>query len=378
MSKPYIPFTLPNDFLINKEVLFNKVIEANRSLAIYNEKMNNSKIRPDLLLDLLSLKEALESSRIEGTQATMDEMFEYRADEKNATVDIREVINYRNALTDGVYNLERLPLSNRLFKILHRTLLTGHVRGGNKNPGEFRTIQNYIGPQGCTIETASFVPPEPQLINEYMSNLEKFINEESDTDDLIKIAIIHAQFETIHPFLDGNGRIGRILIPLYLYDKKLISNANLFVSESLEQDKYKYYRLLNNTRVQLPPSDDSSYHTILETARHHYTEWIMFFLNACIAETTKGINKIDRINVLYDETLNKAKAISGNSKIIELIDVLFEYPVITSKTITSRIQISPATLHNYLNKLVEAHIIHPDNKLRNRKYYFYDLIDILR
>lgn len=378
MAKPYVPFLFPNPELIDKEVLFDKVIAATRSLAIYNEKMNSSKIRPDLLLDLLSLKEALESSRIEGTQATMDEMFEYRAEETNATIDIREVVNYREALREGVYILEKLPISTRFLKMLHRTLLNGNVRGENKNPGEFRTVQNFIGPSGCTIETASFVPPEPQLINIYMSNLEKFINEDSTTDDLIKIAIIHAQFETIHPFLDGNGRIGRILIPLYLYSKGLISNANLFVSESLEKDKYRYYRLLNNTRICMPDKDTEEYETAMKRAKENYTEWIKFFLNACIAETNKGIEKIEKINNLYDETLTNANMLINSNKVTDLINILFEYPVFTTKTIRSRSNISPATLNSYLKKLVDANIIHSDDRARNRRYYFYDLMDVLR
>jgi Fic family protein len=292
MKKPYIPFTFPNDELIDKVSLFNKVIKANKEIAIYNEKLKNSKIRPSVLMDLFSLKEALESSKIEGTQATMDEMLEYRSDDKNVTDDIKEVINYHIALQEGVSDLERLPISSRLIKNLHKTLLGGGVRGGGKTPGEFRTIQNYIGTQGCTLENASYIPPEPQLVDSYMSNLEKFINEDDETNDLIKIALIHSQFETIHPFLDGNGRIGRILIPLYLYNKGFISSANLFVSESLEKDKYKYYSLLNSTRVIITDKED-------------------------------------------DE-------------------------------------------EQYKKDIVAAKIIYSDEKPRNRKYYFYDLINILR
>ncbi|WP_443663560.1 Fic family protein, partial [Clostridium sp.] len=256
MKKPYLPFTLPNDKLIDKERLFNKVIQANKEIAIYNEKLKSSKVRPDLLMDLFSLKEALESSKIEGTQATIDEMLEYRSDEKNVTDDIKEVTNYYIALQEGVYGLKILPLSSRLIKNLHKTLLGGGVRGGSKTPGEFRSVQNYIGTQGSNIENASYIPPEPQLVDSFMSNLDEFINENDDINDLIKIALIHAQFETIHPFLDGNGRIGRILIPLYLYNKGFISSANLFVSESLEKDKYKYYDLLNATRFNVTDKED--------------------------------------------------------------------------------------------------------------------------
>ena len=152
------------------------------------------------------------------------------------------------ALRKGESLIRRIPISARLIKEMHKILLSGEVRGNSRNPGEFRSIQNFIGPQGCTMQTASYIPPEPQLVPDYMSNLEKYIDEPTDNlNDLIRIAIIHAQFETIHPFLDGNGRIGRILIPLYLYDKKFISSPNFFISESLEKDKFKYYKLYKSS-----------------------------------------------------------------------------------------------------------------------------------
>jgi len=380
MKKAYVPFTLPNDELIDKERLFNKVIKANKEIAIYNEKLNNSKVRPALLMDLFSLKEALESSKIEGTQATMDDMLEYRSDEKNVTDDIKEVINYHIALQEGVYGLERLPISSRLIKNLHKTLLGGGVRGGGKTPGQFRTVQNYIGTQGCKIENASYIPPEPQLVDSYMSNLEKFINEDDETNDLIKIALIHSQFETIHPFLDGNGRIGRILIPLYLYNKGFISSANLFVSESLEKDKFKYYDLLNATRVIVigKEDDEEQYKKDITVARKIYSDWIDFFLSACINESNKLMAKIEKINELYSISINKSIEIIDSSKMREVIDVIFEFPIFTKSKISSNVTIPTTTLDGYLRKLVEAKIIYSDERPRNRKYYFYDLINILR
>lgn len=381
MRKPYVPFTLPNEELIDKERLFNKVIKANKEIAIYNEKLKNSKVRPSLLMDLFSLKEALESSKIEGTQATMDDMLEYRSDEKNVTDDIKEVINYHITLQEGVYGLERLPISSRLIKNLHKTLLEGDVRGGGKTPGEFRTVQNYIGTQGCTIENASYIPPEPQLVDSLMSNLKKFINDDHDeTNDLIKIALIHSQFETIHPFLDGNGRIGRILIPLYLYNKGFISSANLFVSESLEKDKYKYYDLLNATRVVVidREEDENQYKKDIAVAREIYSDWIDFFLSACINESNKLMNKIEKINDIYNRVINKSIEIINSSKMREVIDVIFEYPIFTKSKISSNVTIPTTTLDVYLRKLVESKIIYSDGRPRNRKYYFYDLINILR
>lgn len=380
MPNPYIPFILPNDDLIDINKIINKLINANTKIAVYNEKLKNSKIRSELLMDLLSLKEAMESTKIEGTQVTMDEMFEYKADEKHPTNDIIEVINYYTALKIGEDLLRTLPISSRFIKKLHEILMSGNVRGGNKSPGNFRTTQNYIGPKGCTIETASFVPPEPQLVDEYMSNLEKYINEYDDINDLIKLAIIHSQFETIHPFLDGNGRIGRILIPLYLFDKKILRNANFFVSESLEKDKFKYYQLLNNTRVVITDEEDNKeqYLKDMQTAKNNFTEWVEFFLESCIKQCDKDLEKIDAIESLYEKIYDKAKELIRTPGILQVIDLIFEYPIFTTKLIRDKIKIAPATLNGYLAKLVEAKVIYSDGKNRNRKYFFYDLLNIIR
>ena len=380
MPNPYIPFILPNDDLIDINKIINKLINANTKIAVYNEKLKNSKIRSELLMDLLSLKEAMESTKIEGTQVTMDEMFEYKADEKHPTNDITEVINYYTALKIGEDLLRTLPISGRFVKKLREILMSGNVRGGNKSPGNFRTTQNYIGPKGCTIETASFVPLEPQLVDEYMSNLEKYINEYDDINDLIKLAIIHSQFETIHPFLDGNGRIGRILIPLYLFDKKILRNANFFVSESLEKNKFKYYQLLNNTRVVITDEEDNKeqYLKDMQTAKNNFTEWVEFFLESCIKQCDKDLEKIDAIDSLYEKISDKAKALIRTPGILQVIDLIFEYPIFTTKLIRDKIKIAPATLNGYLAKLVEAKVIYSDGKNRNRKYFFYDLLNIIR
>ena len=380
MPNPYIPFILPNDDLIDINKIINKLINANTKIAVYNEKLKNSKIRSELLMDLLSLKEAMESTKIEGTQVTMDEMFEYKADEKHPTNDITEVINYYTALKIGEDLLRTLPISGRFVKKLHEILMSGNVRGGNKSPGNFRTTQNYIGPKGCTIETASFVPPEPQLVDEYMSNLENYINEYDDINDLIKLAIIHSQFETIHPFLDGNGRLGRILIPFYLFDKKILRNANFFVSESLEKDKFKYYQLLNNTRVVITDEEDNKeqYLKDMQTAKNNFTEWVEFFLESCIKQCDKDLEKIDAIDSLYEKISDKAKELIRTPGILQVIDLIFEYPIFTTKLIRDKIKIAPATLNGYLAKLVEAKVIYSDGKNRNRKYFFYDLLNIIR
>lgn len=386
--RPYIPFKLPLDnYLIDTAELLNPVVNATKQMAVYVEKIKSSKVDPNLLINLLSLKEALESSRIEGTQATMDDMLESKIDESNVTSDVKEVHNYLEALHKGEDLLTRLPISSRLIKDLHKYLMSNGVRGASKNPGEFRSVQNFVGTPGCTVETASYVPPEPQLVDSCLSNLENYINSDDDLNELIKIAIIHSQFETIHPFLDGNGRIGRILIPLYLYSKNVIDSPTFFVSGSLERDKFKYYQLLNNIRVtvdglnslkDIEDINEEEQKKQLDIARKHYTEWIKFFLNACETECNKSIDKIRAIDSLYEVTIKDSKELIRNTKIIDIIDCIFETPIFTANTIKAKIDIASSTLNTYLNKLVENHIIYTDSKKRNKKYYFYDLINILR
>lgn len=226
--------------------------------------------------------------------------------------------------------------------------MQGDARGASSVvAGEFRTIQN----KDASIENATYIPVEPQLISEYMGNLENYINEYEVDLPLIKIALIHSQFETIHPFADGNGRTGRILVPLYLFSEKVIDEPNFLVSESLEKDKYKYYALLNNTRVE-------------------------FFLNACITQADKNINKIDDINKLYEATIAKVKNITKTT-MIDVIDIIFMYPIFTTTKIRTKLNISASTLNNYLNQLCENKIIYSDGSARNRKYFFYDLISII-
>lgn len=372
MKKAYIPLELPIEDLININEFINELLEANKLIGVYEVLLSKSKVDPKLLLAPITLKEAIQSTRIEGTQVTLDDMLEYNVAESRASIDVQEVLNYSNALRKGEDLIKRLPISSRVIKELHRILLDGEVRGNSRNPGEFRTIQNFIGPAGCTMQSASYIPPEPQLVPEYMSNLEKYINEPTDNlNNIIRIAIIHAQFETIHPFLDGNGRIGRILVPLYLYDKGVISSPNFFVSESLERDKFKYYKLLNDIRVDV--TDDTR-----QIASKNWNEWIKFFINATVNQARKNITLIEDIDNLYNDTIDNSKELIASNKLIDIINVMFEIPIFTKKTILERVEIPGSTLGIYLNKLESAKIIYSDGKVRNKKYYFYDLINILR
>jgi Fic family protein len=254
------------------------------------------------------------------------------------------------------------PISTRLFKALHTTLMSNHVRGSNRSPGEYRRIQNFIGPEGCTLETATFVPPEPQLVDHYMGNLEQYINDPKDhLNDLIRVAIIHAQFETIHPFLDGNGRIGRILIPLYLFNRKVIDYPNFFLSEALEKDKHKYYRYLNDTRYA-----------------GDWNQWIKFFLEAVQTQADKNIRMINDVNQLYEHDLHTAQSLINSSGITKLIDAMYQKPIFTVRSISKTAEISEMTCRRYLSILEQNRVIFSDGKQRSKTYYYYNLLDKLR
>lgn len=379
-NKPYIPFLLPNNNLIDMQKIIMPLIEANKKIVIYNEKLKNTKVRPQYLLELFSLREAVESTKIEGTQVTMDDMLEYRAQKRNSTNDINEVVNYMDALTQGKELLRTLPICTNLIRSVHKILMSKRARGYNSIiPGDLRTTQNFLGPEGCSIDNATYIPPEPQLVPEYLSNLDKFINNEASLDALIKVALLHSQFETIHPFSDGNGRTGRILIPLYLYNIGLISEPNFFVSESLEKDRYKYYMLLNNTRVTISDKEyyPEKYEHDMQLARENTTDWINFFLGTCIQQADKNIIKIDKINSLYEDIIEKCKTITNSTLLLSVIDVIFQYPVFTANTIKQEIDIASATLNNHLKTLCQNKIIYTDNAVRNRKYYLYELISII-
>lgn len=360
---PFTPEELPLKHERIDQLLFiRELIEANKKIAQYQVLLQNSKLPSQLLLNPVMLHEAVQSTKIEGTQVTLDEVLEVEARSRKNNKDIQEVLNYYHALREGMDKLAFLPISTRLFKTMHITLMSNDVRGSSRSPGEYRKIQNFIGPEGCTIETATYIPPAPQLVDNFMSNLEIYINEpKDDLDELIRVAIIHAQFETIHPFLDGNGRIGRILIPLYLFNKKVIDYPNFFLSEALEKDKHKYYRFLNDTRY-----------------KGDWNQWIKFFLEAIILQANKNIHLINDVNKLYEHDLNIAQSLINSSSVKKLIDAIFQKPIFTVNSISSTAELSEATCRRYLSILEAQRIIFSDGKQRFKTYYYYNLLDKLR
>ncbi len=284
---------------------------ANAELARYDGILTAIP-NAQVLLTPLTTQEAVLSSRIEGTQVMFGEVLEYEAGEETASeekkVDIHEVLNYRNALRQAVAQMDSLPLSQRLIRDAHRVLMQG-VRGRNKAPGEYRRIPNWIGPAGTTIDAARFVPISPERVPDAMSVWENYLHSDAP-DKLIQLAILHAEFEAIHPFLDGNGRLGRLLVPLYLVDKKLLSGPNFYISAYFEAHRDEYYdRLLTVSR------DDD------------WTGWCVFFLSAIIEQARSNHAKAKAILDLYQEKKLWITELTHSQYAVQALDWFFSMPI---------------------------------------------------
>ena len=268
------------------------LIDAHKKLALLNG-LSDRIPNKDLFISMYVRKEALVSSQIEGTQCTLEDVLNPEVD-KNVNADVSDVINYVCAINFATKRLKDLPLCNRLIRETHAVLMNS-VRGGDKTPGEFRISQNWIGGAGSTLKNARYIPPNPQDMAECMSALEKFMNDEDGMDPLVKAALIHYQFETIHPFLDGNGRVGRLLITLFLMGVNELSSLVLYLSCFLKLNRIEYYDRMSEVRKA-----------------GNYEQWVKFFLRG-IAETAEDATEtIDRLNALHQK--NEAKLADGSNR----------------------------------------------------------------
>ncbi|MDD4896956.1 MAG: Fic family protein [Atribacterota bacterium] len=362
--KAFIPVTLPSIKPIKySEKLRNILSEADRALSRLDGVVNvlpNS----DLFIAMYVKKEALLSSQIEGTQASLEGVlrFEANLEPEEDINEVKEVINYIKALNYGIARLSELPISNRLIKEIHKILIQG-TRGTSKIPGEFRKIQNWIGLPGAALSDAIFVPPPPEKVPELMSELEKFIHQKDEIPPLIKIALIHAQFETIHPFLDGNGRVGRLLITFYLYCKKILSHPLLYLSVYLKKNRSRYYDLLMEIREQ-----------------DRWEEWLKFFLEG-IKEVSEEALILAKEIIILKEKLLKTLFLNKISSIyaVELLNLLFIKPIITSTDIVKNLNTSKETANQLIKKFEKINIIREiSGKKRYKKYIFLDYINIIK
>ena len=361
MKTPFIPHNLPiQDLDLSK--LIKLVSEANSNLSRYNGALSHL-INPSLLLATFATKEAVLSSRIEGTQASLEDVLQKdsKKHDENKRLDIEEIENCKKALEYGAEDLKNRPLCLNLIKDMHSILLNG-VRGHNKDRGNFRKIQNFIGFMGATIEQASYIPPSPDKMIIALDNWEKYIHLESE-EILIQLAVIHAQFEIIHPFLDGNGRIGRILIPLFLYAKKYLDFPAFYMSEYLESCRSEYYARLKNI-----------------SENNDWQGWIEFFLRAIIEQAKISKNRVDRVLELYDRIKQRIIRSTQSKYTIQLIDILFAKPILNASYVCNKIEgINKSTAIRILNELSEIDILkkYEGQGSKPSSYEFVELLNII-
>jgi Fic family protein len=340
--KPFAPEELPIK-KIQWESLIPLIGTANRSIAQY-EGVLYGVPNPEVLLSPLTTQEAVLSSKIEGTQATLGEVLKFEAGEKPEEEarrqDIQEIINYRRALTAVEEELKTRPFNLNLLLRLHEILLQG-VRGQTKARGQFRKTQNWIGAPGSPIEKAQFVPPKPLLLNGYLDNWEKYYHADRP-DALVQLAVVHAQFEIIHPFLDGNGRLGRILIPLFLFEKKILFRPMFYLSEYLEQHRDEYVSRLR----------------ALGNSSRPWNQWIEFFLRALDEQARKNATKARAIMSCYAKLKQQLIAVTHSQFAVPLLDQFFARPIFQSNSLRfSDPRPSRQAISSYLRKLREAGIL---------------------
>lgn len=310
---------------------------ASAAVAMY-EGVLHAIPNPNVLLSPLTSQEAVLSSRIEGTQATLGEVLEFEAqgdlqDESTPKkADIKEVLNYRFALIEATRLLRELPLSQRLLKSTHQVLMQG-VRGRNKDPGEYRRVPNWIGPTGCSVEDARFVSSGADRLNDNMAALEAFLHADAP-DRLIQLAIAHVEFEAIHPFLDGNGRLGRLMVPLFLYEKGLLSSPNFYISAYMDEHRDEYYDRL------LAVSRDGD-----------WTGWCVFFLTAMIEQAKLNKDKAISILELYRERKEWIAHATRSQHAVRALDWIFGRPIFRSPDFIAGSEIPKPTASRILRVL---------------------------
>ena len=361
--KAFIPTSLPPEPSIQyDEDLQFSLSKADRALARLD---GLTAVLPnlELFIAMYVKKEALLSSQIEGTQASLVGVLEFEANltPREDVREIKEVINYVKALNYGMERLEKLPMSLRLIKEIHRILIE-RTRGSHKAPGEFRESQNWIGPPGVSLSEAVFVPPPPDMVIPAMGELEKFMHTKDNIPPLVKIALIHAQFETIHPFLDGNGRIGRLLITFYLFWKEILLSPLLYLSFYLKKHRNEYYDLLMRVRTE-----------------GVWEDWVKFFLKGVSETSEEAIGTAREIIVLKENIITKLHENSISSVYaIKLIDLLFDTPLVGVPYVTEKLNMSKQSANELVKRFEKINVLREiTGKQRYKRYIFRDYIEII-
>ena len=357
----FVPSPLPPSPPIEMtEDMQNILIRANSQLAVL-ESVATHIPNVDLFVSMYVRKEALMSSQIEGTQATLEDVLDPMI-ESNTNRNVADVVNYIKATEFAIKRLKELPLCNRLLKETHAVLMEG-VRGQEKNPGEFRYSQNWIGCQGSTLRNARYIPPCPDDMEEAMSDLEKYINADDNLNALIRAALIHYQFETIHPFLDGNGRVGRLLITLFLMEKKVLTTPALYISYFLKKNRVEYYDRMTEVR-----------------SKGNYEQWVNFFLQALTESAEDAISTIGELTALHDKNVAVIAKMGRSAKNAMLVfDYLEANPIIEIGKTAESLGMAFNTVSGAVKRLVDAGILKQSaNVNRNRTFAYEDYLAILR
>ena len=351
----------PNPPIALSGELVAKLVDANKKLAAL-DGLSARIPNMDLFVSMYVRKEALLSSQIEGTQCTLDDILNPLMEE-NTNRNVSDVVNYIKATEFALNRLHSLPLCNRLIKETHAVLMEG-VRGQEKSPGEFRYSQNWIGGQGSTIRNARYIPPNPEDMQTAMSDLEKYMNGDDSLDPLIQAALIHYQFETTHPFLDGNGRVGRLLITLFLMEKGILSRPALYISYFLKMNRIEYY----DRMTQVRKTGD-------------YEQWVMFFLQALSDSAGDAIQTIDALTALHNQSVAKLGAFSKRQQtnLFKLFAYIETNPILDIQKTAAALGLSYNTVSKMVTILVDEGILRQTDKAGKAKIYAYaDYLDILR
>lgn len=361
-DKTFVPAPLPPQPAIKIDENLQKLLWDATLLLERLDAMAYALPNVDLFIAMYVKKEALLSAQIEGTQASLEDIFEFEKGARLENVnDVVEVVNYIKALHYGMDRLNSLPMSLKLIKELHAILLDG-VRGAEKTPGEFRRTQNWIGAPGCTLKTASFIPPSPAEALKAMGDLELYMHENSALPELINCALIHYQFETIHPFLDGNGRLGRLLITFYLYWRGILKKPLLYLSYYLKQNRREYYDRLTMVRE-----------------KGDYEQWVTFFLTGIVQtcqDATENIKKILQLRETHQALLWEKKISSPLA--IMLLDKLFYTPLIGISDVQKEFKIPHQSASNLIGQFEKIGILKEvTGKKRGRRFVYASYLEIL-
>ena len=343
----FVPHPLPPKIELNWE-LASEISAADRGLSEL-AGIARTLPNPHLLIRPFMSREAVLSSRIEGTQASLSDLFYFEAAHTSPAPDsdVREVRNYVRALEHGLKRLKELPVSMRLLREMHKELMTG-VCGEHVTPGEFRRSQNWIGPANCTLNEAKFVPPPPEEMDDTLSDLEKFWHAPSKLPLVVRLALIHYQFEAIHPFLDGNGRIGRLLLILLLCTENALPQPLLYLSAYFERNRKEYYRLL------LAVSREGA-----------WSEWIQFFLRGVAEQAHDAIDRSEKLLSLWQQYRQKLQSARSSALTLRLVDELFRLPYVTIARAQKVLKVTYPSAQLNVKKLVKAGIL---SEMTGRKY----------